>query len=276
MTGFLVGAALLVVVALLLLLRPVRTQTAVLTHRQLNASIYRDQMAELDRDLAGGELLERDYAQAQQELQRRVIEDSGDEAPVSSASAGKTSLILAALVPLLACAIYLLVGSPAGINPPPPEKRFSQDEIVKMVEGFAAKLEKDPGNLKGWAMLARSYKALGRLPEADKAYQRLGAAMEQDAQLLADYADLLVMMSGKFEGKPLQLLDKALKIDPDNIQALWLAGTAAFDKGNFKRAVAHWERAVRQMPPDSDEARMLGEGIAEAKHKAGSGKAPPN
>lgn len=271
MTGFLIGALLLIAVTLWLLLRSSARRNTLETtsHRELNVAIYRDQMVELERDLAGGELGQTDYAQARQELQRRVIEDGADDAvaPVTTAVAKrKTPLVLAILLPLAAIGLYLFIGNPAGINPPPPEKRFTADDIERMVAGLAAKLEKEPDNIKGWTMLARSYKAMGRLQEAAKVYERIGAAVEKDAQLLADQADLLASIAGgDLAGRPQQLLDKALKLDPDNIQALWLAGSAAMARKDFKLAVRHWERAQRQLPPESEDAKFLGEGIAEAR-----------
>lgn len=274
MIGFFIGAALLVALTLWWLLRPTgaRASTETTSHRELNVAIYRDQMVELERDLAGGELGEGDYAQARQELQRRVIEDSTEEAAtVAAAVPAKriTPWVLSFVVPLAAIGLYLLLGNPYGINPPPPEKRVTADEIERMVAGLAAKLEKEPDNVKGWMMLARSYKAMGRLEDAAKVYDRLGKVVEQDAQMLADQADLLATLAdGNLEGRPRQLLDKALKLDPDNIQALWLMGTAAYARKDFALAVKHWERAQRQLPPESEDAKFLGEGIAEAKKAA--------
>jgi cytochrome c-type biogenesis protein CcmH len=145
-----------------------------------------------------------------------------------------------------------------------------------MVAEFADKMEKDPTNLKGWTMLARSYRVLGRNEEAAKAYARAGNFIDSDPQLLADYADALASnANGNFSGKPLSLINQALKLDPNNLMALWLSGTAAFSAGNYRSAVQTWEKLATQLPPNSEELKGIGASIAEARSKGGmAAKAP--
>lgn len=273
MALFFAAAALAVVLTLFLLLRPFlwKPRGAAVTHQQLNAAIYRDQFAELDRDRAEGALGEEDYRQARSELQRRVLEDSrpDEDRPAVAAAPKKTMAALAVLVPLAALLLYGLLGNPAGLNPPEPQRRFSAEEIDRMVAGLAARLENEPDNLKGWAMLARSYKALGRLDESAKAYGRAMKLVETDAQLLADYAEVLALSSGgSLEGKPMLYIAKALKLDPDAPQALVLAGTAAFERKDFAKAAEYWDRLLKQLPPESEDARSVADSIAEAKKRA--------
>ena len=275
MTGFLVGAALAVAITLLLLLRPFlwrRAQAATASHRQLNAAIYRDQFVELERDRNEGILGEDDYRQARVELQRRVLEDAQeDEALAAPRAPKKTMLALGLALPLAAVALYFLLGSPAGLQPPEAQPRFTSQEIERMVAGLAAKLEKEPDNLPGWVMLARSYKAMGRLGPAEKAFDHAAKLVATDAQLLADYADVVAANAGgNFAGKPLELIEKALKLDPDNAQALWLKGTAAFAEGRFDQAVAVWSRLEKLLPADSEDAKQIAAGIAEARMRGAS------
>ena len=119
-------------------------------------------------------------------------------------------------------------------------------------------------------MLARSYRILGRNEEAAKAYARAGNFIDSNPQLLADYADVLAAnANGNFTGKPLQLINQALKLDPNNLMALWLSGTASYTAGNYKAAVQTWERLAQQLPPGTDEARSIEESIADARAKGG-------
>lgn len=276
MTGFFIGAALALAITLLLLLRPYLwqgRQAATASHRQLNAAIYRDQFAELERDRAEGTLGEDDYQQARQELQRRVLEDGGDDPTATAVPAPKkTMLALGLALPLAAAALYMLLGTPAGINPPPAQQRVSAEEIDRMVAGLAARLENEPGNLEGWLMLGRSYKAMGRFGEAEKAFEHAAPLVEKDAQLLAVYADIAAMNAGgSLKGKPSQLIEKALKLDPQNVQALWLSGSASFERQQFAQAAETWEKLLRLMPAESEDARQLAAGIEEARAKAGGG-----
>lgn len=279
MTAFLAGAALLVAATLALLLRPwwrkQQAARAQASRRALNATIYRDQLAELERDRAEGSLEEADYAAARQELQRRLIEDSAeaDEAVAAPLPAKASAIAIAVALPVLAIALYLLLGNPAGLNPQPAQKRFSADEIEQMVAGLAAKLEKEPDNLQGWVMLARSYKVMDRFEEADKAYGRAKALVDTDPGLLVDHAEVAAMAAdGNLEGRPRQMIEQALKLDPEHPQGLLLSGTAAFERGDFPRAIADWERLKKQVPPDSENARVLDSGIAKAREKQAAGK----
>lgn len=276
MSGFLIAAGLATVFALLLLLRPLlwrRVQGATASHRQLNAAIYRDQFAELERDRSEGTLGEEDYQQARTELQRRVLEDGGEDALLTAPQAPKKTLFaLAVLVPLCAAGLYLVLGNPEGLQPER-QRRVTSKEIEQMVAGLAAKLEREPDNVKGWAMLARSYRAMGRLPEAEKAYDRAEKFIEQDAQTLAEYADIAAAnAAGDFSGKPQRLIDKALKLDPQNLLALWLHGSAAYERQDYALAVSSWERIVKQLPPDSDDVQSLMASIAKARDRMGAGK----
>ncbi|HEX8987989.1 MAG TPA: c-type cytochrome biogenesis protein CcmI [Rhodocyclaceae bacterium] len=276
MTGFLIAAGITLVGTLLLMLRPFIWQRsrATASHRQLNAAIYRDQLAELERDRAAGTLGEEDYAQARDELQRRVLEDGqADEAAAALKAPKKTMIALAALLPVAGIALYLLLGHPAALDQRAQHQVTAQD-IERMVGALAAKMEKEPGNVEGWGMLARSYKAMGRVDEAVKAFEHVMSLNPSDAQVYADYADVLAMKAGgNFAGRPQQLIDQALKLDPNNLEALWLAGTADFAGGRYAQAVASWSRVQKILPPDSDDARQIASAIAEARAKGGL-KAP--
>ena len=171
--------------------------------------------------------------------------------------------------------LYISLGDVVRIAQKNSEKPVTQEGVEKMVAEFAIKMEKDPSNLKGWAMLARSYRILGRNEDAAKAYARAGSFIDDDPQLLADYADVLATnASGSFAGKPLQLINQALKLDPNNLMALWLSGTADYTSGNYKAAVQIWEKLAQQLPPDTDEARAIQGSIAEARAKGGLAAAP--
>jgi cytochrome c-type biogenesis protein CcmH len=283
MTGFAIGAAVLVVISLLFLLWPFRRHSSAqadLSRQQLNSAIYRDQFAELERDLAEGILSQADYAQAKAELQRRLLEDSqvGSEAQAAAATPSRViPVVLGLVLPLGAILLYLVLGNPAALNPAaatsPHGQQLSQQDIESMVAGFAAKLEKEPENYQGWAMLARSYKSMGRFPEAVRAYERTGPMLETSADLLVDYADTMAAANG-FDKKVMATIERALKLDAKQPQALWLRGTAAFEAKQYARAVADWEALLKLFPADSEEANVIGGNIAEARQLGGLKAAP--
>lgn len=285
MIGFWVAAAVAVVLVLALLFRPflLKSSGGGITRRQLNTAIFRDQLARLERDRSENMLAEADFAQARDELQRRVIDDTRDEDAAATLRAPrKTVMAIGAVLPLLAVGLYILIGRPAALDPTASQQAasqpggaqhsVSQQDIERMVAGLAQKLEKEPDNLQGWAMLGRSYKMMGRNVEAELAFDRAGAFLENDAQLLADYADLAATNAkGNFAGKPIMLIEKALKVDPQNAMAMWLAGTASFRGGKFESAIRIWESLVQQIDPQSEDARMLQDSIGAAYAALGKG-----
>jgi cytochrome c-type biogenesis protein CcmH len=278
MTGFMLATVLAVLLVLGLLLRPfIRSSAAApLSRRQLNTAIYREQLARLDQDLADDAIGVADHAQARTELQRRVLQDTEQEDSAPRLHAPKRTLVaIALLLPVAAFGLYFLIGNPAAMNPAAVSAGATPQDVERMVANLAAKLEKDPSNLKGWAMLARSYKVMGRPLEAEKAYDRAGAFLDGDAQLLADYADVAAANAGgNFAGKPTRLIDKALQVDPQNPMALWLAGTAALGAGQVDKAIAIWDGLMKLLAPGSEDAKMLQSAIDDVRGRAGSGARP--
>jgi cytochrome c-type biogenesis protein CcmH len=279
MIAFVIAAVLLATVALALLSRPWwrRHHAAEHSRRALNAAIYRDELAELESDRASGQLGEADYEHARAELQRRLLEDAGEGDAQATARSSRTALFgLIAALPLAAVGLYLWLGNPGALTQTAPQNPpLTAADVDRMVATLAAKLEKEPDNLQGWAMLARSYKVLRRTDEAARAFEKAWPVVQQDPQLLADYADLLASNAGgNLDGRPEQLIDMALKLDPNHLQSLWLAGTAAYNHNDFGKAADLWQRALAQLPPESEDAKMLASVIGEARSKQGVGKAP--
>lgn len=277
MGGFVLAAAILVAVTLVVLLRPWnrKPKPAAGSTSDINAGIYRDQLAELDRDLAAGTLSTEDHAQARAELQRRLLDDvSATDAPTTAAGGMKhTALLLAVTLPLAAAGLYAWLGTPAALDPLA-RAAPTQQNVEKMVADLAARMEKNP-DPRGFVVLARSYRAMGRLPEAEAAFERIGPALQENATLLAEYADVLASRAmGNLEGKPMALINQALKVEPENPMALSLAATAAYNRGDYAQAIARWQQIQRVVPPDSEDARWLTDAIAKTReHLAGVGGA---
>jgi cytochrome c-type biogenesis protein CcmH len=284
MIGFVVASAVIVALVLVLLMRPFfRTiGPRPTSHQELNSAIYREQLAKLEQDLAEGALAKDDYAQARAELQRRLLDESqGDDTAVKLNPPRKTMLGIGLAVPIVAGAVYLLIGSPASMGEFSAQQQQQHmpdsQELERMITALAAKLEKEPNNLKGWAMLARSYKVMGRTAEAEKAFERAGSFIDDDPQMLASYADVVATNNGgSLAGKPAMLIQKALKADPDHPMSLWLSGTADLEVKNYGQALRTFERLASLLPPGSDDARMLQGAISDVRAKAGlpAGAAP--
>ena len=268
-------AGLLAAAVIALLLRPLLSRRVAdgVSSDALNTSLYAEQLAELEADLRAGKVSQSDFDRASRELKGRLVEDvSGAQAPRSTTQSRLTAVVVGVAVPLCAVGIYLLVGSPQLLHPPPaadPVAELKPHEIEAMVERLAERLKSDPANVEGWMLLARSYGAFGRFKESADAYANAAKLQPGDAQLLADYADALGMALGRrLEGEPEKLIARALEIDPRNLKALALAGTAAFERKDYKTAAAYWERMLPLVPPDSDDARSIRGNVEEARSLA--------
>ena len=273
MTGFLISAFLLLVLVLLLLLRPFifPPKVEATSRRQMTAAIYREELDKLELERTAGSINTADYEIAHAEMRQRLFQDTNEEEDLSVMGSSKMTVIsLCVFITVLSAGFYFSLGDATRIAEKSTQQPMTQDGVEKMITVFAAKMEQDPTNLQGWAMLARSYRILGRNEEAAKAYERSGNFIDSDPQLLADYADVLASnANGSFAGKPLKLINQALKLDPNNLLALWLSGTASYTAGNYKAAVQTWEKLAQQLPPGTEDARSIEASIAEARAKGG-------
>ena len=281
MTSFLISALLLLVLVLVLLLRPFifPPKVEATSRRQMNAAIYREELDKLELERAAGSINDADYEIAHAEMRQRLFQDTNEEDDHSVMGSSKLTVIgLCIFITVLSAGFYFFLGDATRIAEKNTQQPMTQDGVEKMVAQFAAKMEQDPTNLQGWVMLARSYRILGRNEEAAKAYERAGNFIDSDPQLLADYADVLASnANGSFTGKPLKLINQALKLDPNNLMALWLSGTASYAAGNYKAAVQTWEKLAQQLPPGTEDARSIEASIADARAKGGlSSKASVN
>jgi cytochrome c-type biogenesis protein CcmH len=238
-----------------------------------NIEILRDQMADIDRDLAVGTLSRAQYDQAREELERRVLEEAVPaNASTSTGQDGRwTAVVLAIALPIAAGLLYLQLGNLNVFSPPPsePQHAMSPQEIEGLVAKLEARLQDRP-DPEGYVILARSYMVMQRFPQAVAAYERAGDLIMQNPDLLADYADAIAAASGgDLAGKPLDLVKRALAIDANHVKALALAGTEAFNRKDFKTAIEYWERIRSIVPEDTQFGQTVASSIAEARKLGG-------
>jgi cytochrome c-type biogenesis protein CcmH len=273
MTAFVALGALLLAGALLFVVPPLLRREARpgATRDAVNVAVYRDQLRELEADLRGGVLDADQHEKARREIEARLLADVGGDAPAESPPRSRAAaLALGLFVPACALAVYFAVGNPRALAPEASQDLarhgVSSEQFEALVARLAARLKENPEDAEGWAMLGRSYAVLGRFPESAEAYAQAAERTPRDAQLLTDWADALAMAQGRnLEGEPEKLLARALAIDPINVKALMLAGTAAFNKKDYRGAVRLWERILAAVPSDSEVADRVRASVAEAR-----------
>jgi len=283
MTLLWISGALLAAAALALVLRPLFGGTkkggpsgGAASREAMNAAVYRDQLRELGEDLRAGKLAQADYDRARAEIERRVLEEvRPGGAAAAPATRTRVAAYAALAVPLVAAGVYLAVGNPGALSPASRAPQLGAKEIEAMVQRLADRLDKEPDDVEGWKMLGRSYTVLGRFAEAANAYSKAARRSPRDASLLADLADALAMARGQtMKGEPEELVLRALQLDPGNLKALALAGTAAYERRDFQGAVRYWERMLPLVEPGSEDERTIQSNLDEARAAAGSAAGP--
>lgn len=274
MTLFWTLALSLVAISLLFLFVPLwrpRSSTpavsAVASVAPTGLSIYRSQLTELDADRQSGALSEAQYQAARLDLQRALLEMSAADAPVRSPRrslrwpAGVAALVL---MPALATWIYHeFGGGPLALDPP---RQGGASEVVsdgmepdEIIAALRERLDQSPDDPVGWALLGKVYHAMGLTRPAVQAYAKsVEYGGNFDADILVDYADVLgTLQGGNLEGRPAELVRRALELEPDHTVGLWLAGTAAFRAGDYAGAREHWQRLARRLPPGSQNGAII-------------------
>jgi cytochrome c-type biogenesis protein CcmH len=274
MTYFYLAAATLVVVALALLLRPWwsagRRVVSADFSPTLNAAIHRDRLGELERDRSNGMLSAADLTEAREELQRQLLDDTvATEVVTAPVSTRRSGIVIALLLPLIAVALYVQLGSPRAVLPGEMQTQRVTADMEELVAKLEKKQEQNPNNPEGWAMLARSYKSVGRWDDAERAFSRIGPDLDKSAELLAEFAEMLVQKDNGFGERSRALIQQALRLEPNNMLALFMGGGDAFDSGRYAEAVALWERLLPQLEPDGEDARMVESSIAKARERSG-------
>ncbi len=237
---------------------------------------FKRQLADLEQAHAAGTLSQAQRDTERAGLERRLLDMLLYDSAVDAPAAAKPSWPL--LLGLLVLVLVLAIGGYAynrSANPPQGEEEGadggpSQAQVVAMVEQLAERMKQNPNDADGWAMLARSYSVMQRNEDALAAYQKAIALGKNDAGLLVDYADTLAVKNQhSLQGEPMALITRALKLDPDHIKGLALAGADAFERKDFELAVKYWSRIQAVGAPDNALVQRVASSLQEARKLAG-------
>ncbi|MFN0317366.1 MAG: c-type cytochrome biogenesis protein CcmI [Burkholderiales bacterium] len=277
-------AAIMTLVALALVVIPLygRSGRTDMGRGRVNVLVHQDRLSELEAERAQGLLSEEQYRAARKDLEDSLVRDAGDlalDARGAAASSSRKGIVAAALVlPVAAWGLYLWLGqwdaietttlaqeTPTAKHPEMASSAAPEmHQMEEMVARLEGRLKQAPGVAEDWVLLARSYGFLKRHGEAAQAFARAHKLKGDDPKLLADYAEALALANGnRMEGEPARLVKQALKRDPQNNKALWLAGVEGMQRGDKAGALAHWGRLKRQLPGGSSEAESLNAYIAQ-------------
>jgi len=267
--------AVLTGVALWLLLRPLRADAAgsPADEGESEVAIYRDQLAEISRDLERGTIAEAEAEAARVEVSRRLI--AADEARAAARRADGaanprwrkgTALALALGLPVFALAVYLAEGTP-GMSGQPIAERMEVPAEKLPVEGLVARVERRlkerPGDVQGWETIAPAYLMLGRTDDAAHAWTRAMMAGGVTADRLAARGEALVLGNDGVVGSAAKEdFERAVELDPDEPRAQFYLGAAELEAGEREVALARWKALLARAPENAPWAPALRARIA--------------
>ncbi|MCP1336349.1 c-type cytochrome biogenesis protein CcmI [Futiania mangrovi] len=274
---FVLLAALMTLGAVAALLVPLRRREAhVRAHDASSAEVYRDQIAQVERDRAAGLVSEREAAEARAEIGRRLLAASEAGGGEGRAPAGHGRMHRAvagavmALVPVVAVGGYLWLGAP-GLPAQPFATRVAEDpgaasreEVVQLAERIEARLAEHPGEQTGWLLLARTRLALQEPDAAVEAYRRALALQQGPApDLLAEYGETLVTVAqGEVTDEAAAAFRSALDADPESRPALWHLGRRAAAAEDFDAVRGYWGRLLDTLEEGAPGRAQLAEALS--------------
>jgi cytochrome c-type biogenesis protein CcmH len=279
--GFTVVMALLAMLFVLLPLMAGRSQPSA-KRSQVNITVFREQLDALELARQAGNYTEQEYIKLKTDLQRHLLEDAGDgvQSPVH-ASSKRSRLLLALLVPLLAFTLYERIGSLADwqITQTLDGLQQSEDEVGRkqMLEQLASELASRTEQVDTpdyYLLLGRTQMELNNYPAAVDAYRHLSLVAANDPEVLGQYAQALYLASGrKMTPEVRRVADQALALNPHQTTVLGMMGIASFESGDYAEAANYWEQLLPVLPPESQNAQMIRQGIAQARAMEGESPA---
>jgi cytochrome c-type biogenesis protein CcmH len=238
----------------------------------LNAVALAAQRAELDRALAAGTLTIAAHRALLDDLMRRVLCEAEPERRAHIKTVPRwPALAVVLALPALAVGIYLHLGNPAALAG---EARFdalapgagtTRADVPVLTQRLEAHLRHAPQDARAWVMLARLNFAVDRFDAAAHAYEQAFAVsrkVAQDPDIWCELADALGMQQGgSLAGRPRELIERALALRSDHARALEMAGSAAYESGDYAGVLAYWEPLLAQLAPQSTEHGELAAAI---------------
>lgn len=275
MIEFWLCAGLLLLTALAFLLIPVlraRKVQAEEDRTALNVTLYQERLQELQAQHEAGALNAEQLASGRDEAARELLADTEgmQGARAQRALGGKIPLIAALLMPLLGYGLYQHWGA---IDEVERAQTFAAQPktIEEMTARLEASVQSNPESAESWYFLGRTYMAQERAGDAATAFERAVGVAGREPELLGQWAQALYFAGNKQWNAQLQALtDEALKADPAEVTSLGLLGIAAYESGQFQRAIEHWQQLVAVLPAEDPSRMAIQGGIDRAREQLGA------
>lgn len=268
---FWVVAGIMTVLTLLLLVRPLLLRPArTVSPAHHDLAVYRDQLAEVDRDVERGVLTPEQAQAARLEIERRILAaaeaDKGKSrrasvTPPSSRTAARDPqarpralmpIVLAVLLPVAAVGVYSLLGAPGVPSLPFADRTATQPddrELAALVKQLGRRMAERPEDVRGWLLLARSHASLGNYAESVEAYREAIARGSDGPEVQSSLGEALVgLHNGVVVAEAGRAFAAALEADPADVRARYYTGLAFAQRGRNGEALQVWEALADDIP----------------------------
>ena len=224
------------------------------SERAGEVAVYRDQLAEIERDVARGVLRTSEAEAARVEVSRRLLAADAARTPRSAAGSVPRRRIAAiaslAGIPLLAFVVYGALGSP-DLDAARSARFSHQAELATMVKTIEANLARNPEDGRGWEVVVPYYLSVGRNDDALTAQQNALRLLGPSAHREASLGEVLVAVAkGTVTPEARTAFDRAIVLDQRNAKALFFLGLAAWQAERKEEARENWQRAIQAASPD--------------------------
>ena len=273
---FWVAFAVMTVAAIFAALWPLR-RSSIATAAQTNvdSAVYRDQLDEIERDLASGSIGIPEAEAARIEISRRLL--AAHEAEAARGTPQKTSnptrvrrlagALTVIVLTLGAGSLYLALGSPDLAGQPAAERvaeaHGDGNSVAALFARVEAHLAQHPEDGRGWEVIAPVYMRLGRYQDAAKARANALRLLGPTAQRQTDLGEALVALeNGTVKPKAKEAFDAAIRLDPANVSARFYQGLAAEQDGSREDAARIWRALLAEAPEDAQWAEVVRQALA--------------
>lgn len=271
----------------LLLLRPLMRgvpDAAALAPDAGAVAVYRDQLTEIDADLARGVIDAAEAEAARIEISRRLLaaadaqgegqstgSSRGKATPSPAAASQRLAMAVAAAVPVLALALYLVYGSPSMPGMPHREvvetmarqQKLASAQVQALITQVEARLREAPQDGKGWDVIAPVYFKVGRFKDAANAFQQAQRLLGESVTRLNGFADATVFAAdGIVNEDARKAYERVLQLDPKRIEARFWLAMAKEQDGNLAAARADYQKLLADAPAEAPWRATVEERIA--------------
>jgi cytochrome c-type biogenesis protein CcmH len=247
-----------------------------------NATVYRDQLGEVESDRERGLIGKGDAEAARVEIARRLLASDAEGNSASDASTRSSlravALGLAVALPLAVLSLYLVYGSPRLPDQPLVARLqdpTSDKNLAVLVARVEARLRQHPEEGEGWEVIAPVYMGWRRYTDAAEAYRQSIRLLGESPKRLASYGQALVLANnGVVTEDARKALERAITLDPELIEPRLVLIIAKEQDGKLAEAVEEWRKLLASAPADAPWRKLVEQRLAEDEAKL-AGKGSP-